>query len=260
MSDVNWISVEKAVQLFFVTEEKLSELVNEGEIDKKYIRKNGYEYIRLMEHQIAKRFERRVTESKVSSELSNLARGAVAGVAAAATYDIIKDALAADPSEQTTQKDLQKFKNAQVIFADDDEVFISEIRWQWTRQSSGFEGSLKNSNIIFAHNTHDAFKSISSTASIIHRKAPMIAFLDLWFPTRSDGIDLIKKIRFTADLSNVFIVVLTASNSQSDANECYRAGANLFINKGYGPNETVWEMLSLIDNSGGLILPASDIG
>ena len=90
MGDLNWISIEQAVRKYFVTVDVLSDLCASGDVDTKRVQIKSVDYIRVPEHQIASRFERREPSRKTGDRLETLAIGAASGLIAAGAYDLIK--------------------------------------------------------------------------------------------------------------------------------------------------------------------------
>lgn len=64
------------------------------------------------------------------------------------------------------------------------------------------------------------------------KKYPMpgVILLDLNLPGL-DGRDVLKKIKVDEELKKIPIIVLTTSSDEKDINDCYRDGANSYIQK-----------------------------
>jgi CheY-like chemotaxis protein len=62
---------------------------------------------------------------------------------------------------------------------------------------------------------------------------PGIILLDLNLPG-TDGRDVLREVKSDPSLKSIPVIILTASNSERDIEECYRAGANSYIQKPSG--------------------------
>lgn len=87
MSDVNWISIEYALKNYFVTIEELNRLAENEELDTKSVTIDGKDYLRLMEHQISRRFERREVPIELSPDLKAVVLGIASSLLASLIYD-----------------------------------------------------------------------------------------------------------------------------------------------------------------------------
>src|SRR5690242_9353261 len=65
---------------------------------------------------------------------------------------------------------------------------------------------------------------------------PAVVILDLKLPKLS-GLEVLKRIRSEASTKRLPVVVLTASEDQSQVEEAYKQGANSFIHKPTDPSE-----------------------
>ena len=59
---------------------------------------------------------------------------------------------------------------------------------------------------------------------------PDVIFLDINMPVK-DGKEALKEIKSDEDLKDIPTVIYTASNSEKDIEDTYRAGANLYVTK-----------------------------
>jgi two-component system, response regulator len=76
--------------------------------------------------------------------------------------------------------------------------------------------------------------------------APGIILLDLNLPG-TDGREVLQDIKRTDALRQIPVVVLTTSNDSRDVTECYRAGANSYIQKPVDVDGFLRAMQSLRD-------------
>lgn len=65
--------------------------------------------------------------------------------------------------------------------------------------------------------------------------APKVVLLDLKLP-KVDGFQVLSEIRASRDLATLPVVMVTSSGEQRDIAECYRLGANSYVQK---PVDTV---------------------
>lgn len=59
---------------------------------------------------------------------------------------------------------------------------------------------------------------------------PSIILLDLNLPG-TDGREVLREVKGNAELSPIPVIVLTTSSNEQDVEDCYRAGANSYIQK-----------------------------
>ena len=59
---------------------------------------------------------------------------------------------------------------------------------------------------------------------------PQLIFLDLNMP-RKNGIECLKEIRSNKDFKNISIAIYSTSNAETDIEETFLNGANIYINK-----------------------------
>jgi len=61
-------------------------------------------------------------------------------------------------------------------------------------------------------------------------QSPALVLLDLKLP-KVDGLQVIRQVKSSADCASIPLVVLTSSGEPRDVIECYRLGANSYIQK-----------------------------
>ncbi len=68
---------------------------------------------------------------------------------------------------------------------------------------------------------------------------PNLVLLDLYLPTRKDGLDLLDALRniFIARKANIPIVIFSSSNNEEDIKACYRHKANCYMVKSADMNQ-----------------------
>ncbi len=76
----------------------------------------------------------------------------------------------------------------------------------------------------------DFIFSQGSYASRGTKSPPKVVFLDLKLP-KIDGLEVLKKIKTNNKAKTIPIVIVTSSQEAQDIQECYRLGANSFIQK-----------------------------
>jgi CheY-like chemotaxis protein len=81
-----------------------------------------------------------------------------------------------------------------------------------------------------AKNVDDAMKYLFMEDGSLRVEPPKVIFLDLYMPKIS-GLEFLHRIKVDEKTKKIPVVVLEASISPSDVNECQRLGVNDFIAK-----------------------------
>jgi len=88
------------------------------------------------------------------------------------------------------------------------------------------------------------------------QESPNLILLDLNLP-RVHGRDVLLKLKGSAELCRIPVIVLTTSARQEDVDFCYEAGANAYIKKAIGFKEYQETVRRLIDFwAGTAVLPS----
>ncbi|MGB0659768.1 MAG: hypothetical protein ACPGNV_06270 [Mangrovicoccus sp.] len=124
MGDVTWISIEEALQGFFVTPEELSRGVENRELDAKYEDDGERQFLRLIEHQIAAKYERRSNKLSMSKELYGLAAGVTASLVASGIYDLSK---AISVQREDDREESSAFDGRVIVLLADDDIELCEL-------------------------------------------------------------------------------------------------------------------------------------
>jgi CheY-like chemotaxis protein len=82
----------------------------------------------------------------------------------------------------------------------------------------------------------EALEVLGLEASVeqVSRIRPRVIFLDLKMP-RVDGWEVLRRIRKSADVADLPVVILSSSDQDSDVQRCYALGANSFLVKRFDP-------------------------
>jgi two-component system, response regulator len=80
----------------------------------------------------------------------------------------------------------------------------------------------------------------------VENNLPELILLDLNMHGMS-GIDTLRKIREDSRMKNIRVVILTSSSLESDRDESYKAGADLFIQKAFDIDQFNRDIRSLMD-------------
>jgi phosphoserine phosphatase RsbU/P len=108
-----------------------------------------------------------------------------------------------------------------ILIADDDR--LSTMMLGRTLEQWGFE-------VVVAHDGAAAWDVV------VGDKPPALAILD-WMMPQLDGIDLCRRIRATSLASPVYLILLTARDSQADLVAGLEAGADDYLTKPFDPDE-----------------------
>ena len=108
-----------------------------------------------------------------------------------------------------------------ILIADDDR--LSTVMLGRTLEQWGFE-------VAVAHDGAAAWDAI------VGAKPPALAILD-WMMPQIDGIELCRRVRATSLPSPVYLILLTARNSQADLVAGLEAGADDYLTKPFDPDE-----------------------
>lgn len=93
--------------------------------------------------------------------------------------------------------------------------------------------------VVVACDGQEAVDYLFGTGSFAGRDLtvmPSVVILDLKLP-RLSGLEVLKRIRETEHTKRLPVVVLTASDDESQVEESYKLGANSFIQKPTDPSE-----------------------
>jgi two-component system, response regulator len=92
----------------------------------------------------------------------------------------------------------------------------------------------------------EALDFLHRRGTCVDAPSPGIILLDLNLPG-TDGREVLQDIKRTEELQQIPVVVLTTSNDSRDVTECYRAGANSYIQKPVDVDGFLRAMQSLRD-------------
>lgn len=82
-------------------------------------------------------------------------------------------------------------------------------------------------NIVVARSGQEALEFLSTRDSI---NLPIMVLLDLKMP-KINGLEVLQRIRIDPNTSQLPVIILTASNEESDRQESYRLGADNYLVK-----------------------------
>ncbi len=71
---------------------------------------------------------------------------------------------------------------------------------------------------------------------LIQTKKPDLVFLDVMMP-KMNGFDVCKAVKTNLEITNVFIIMLTAKGQEFDRNKSLEVGADLYMTKPFDPDE-----------------------
>lgn len=108
----------------------------------------------------------------------------------------------------------------------DDEPFI-RLLLQQTLEELEDEGTL----LITADNGESAL-------DIIRSETPEIVFLDVMMP-KMNGFDVCNAVKNDLKISDVYIVLLTATGQEFDRQRGIEAGADMYMTKPFNPDEVL---------------------
>lgn len=284
MTDVKWVSIEDAHKFFHVTVEELSRAEKAGEIDSKMIEIRGMQYLHFMDHQLAKVYERRLKKN----ELTETASKAVVGAAVSAPIAVativaagqISRKIQASGNEQKHSRNLENANESQsidqtetsknanrllrnlleereglqpsdwVILADDDEKFCDSAEAAIGRYP----------DTVQLHATSDFDELTDCLAQTSHLRQRTVLFLDLdWYGSSRSSLNLLQHLS-NPDFAHVFVVILSRTYDPIIVEDCYNAGANLFVHKGFEAGELrnfLNALRFLVEDNSGVLLPGT---
>jgi len=71
---------------------------------------------------------------------------------------------------------------------------------------------------------------------VIQTEKPDLVFLDVMMP-QMNGFDVCKAVKTNLEISNIFIIMLTAKGQEFDRNKGLEVGADLYMTKPFDPDE-----------------------
>jgi DNA-binding response OmpR family regulator len=77
-----------------------------------------------------------------------------------------------------------------------------------------------------------------SALEIIKEVKPELVFLDVMMP-RMNGFDVCQKVKNELDMTDVYIVMLTAKGQEFDKKKGLGVGADIYMTKPFNPDEVV---------------------
>ena len=113
---------------------------------------------------------------------------------------------------------------AKNILIADDELHIRALLEQ-TLEDLEDEGV----TLLMAANGQEALDTIKAVQ-------PDLVFLDVMMP-KMDGYEVCNEVKHTLEMTNIFIVLLTAKGQEVDQQKGYESGADLYITKPFAPDE-----------------------
>ncbi|MEM6598217.1 MAG: response regulator [Cyanobacteria bacterium P01_D01_bin.36] len=113
---------------------------------------------------------------------------------------------------------------AKNILIADDELHIRALLEQ-TLEDLEDEGV----TLLMAANGQEALDTIKAVQ-------PDLVFLDVMMP-KMDGYEVCNEVKHTLEMTNIFIVLLTAKGQEVDQQKGYESGADLYITKPFDPDE-----------------------
>jgi two-component system alkaline phosphatase synthesis response regulator PhoP len=112
------------------------------------------------------------------------------------------------------------------ILVVDDEAYIRLLIEQTLEEleDAGVE-------IIFSDNGMDALR-------LIREEEPLVVFMDVMMP-KMNGFDVCRTVKYELNLSDTYIVLLTAKGQEYDRQTGEKAGADRYITKPFDPDEVL---------------------
>lgn len=83
--------------------------------------------------------------------------------------------------------------------------------------------------LLFAENGEQAL-------ALIKKEAPNLVFLDVMMP-KMNGMEVCHKVKRELDMSDVYIILLTAKGQEIDRQKGLEMGANKYMTKPFDPDE-----------------------
>jgi CheY-like chemotaxis protein len=111
----------------------------------------------------------------------------------------------------------------EILLAEDNPADVYLIREALTEHAVEF-------TLRVAEDGKDVLSFLSGEFSPRHQSVPQLIILDLNLP-RHDGIEILQRVRSTASLSRVPVVVLTSSDSPRDRMVATELGATRYLRK-----------------------------
>lgn len=71
---------------------------------------------------------------------------------------------------------------------------------------------------------------------IIQTEKPNLVFLDVMMP-QMNGFEVCKAVKTNLEITNIFIIMLTAKGQEFDRNKSLEVGADLYMTKPFDPDE-----------------------
>ena len=81
---------------------------------------------------------------------------------------------------------------------------------------------------------------------IIKNERPQLVFLDVMMPIMN-GMEVCEKVKKDPELSEVFIVILTAKGQEMDKKKGMEVGANLYMTKPFDPDALLEKAREILD-------------
>jgi CheY-like chemotaxis protein len=132
-------------------------------------------------------------------------------------------------------------ESAPVLLVDDDELYALLVRQAWSRLET-------NVPLEWFDNGKGAVTYLNATGPASKpgvKLLPRMIITDLNMPGLN-GFELLCWVRRNPSISNMPVVLLSGSGSKQDVEEAYALGANLYVEKPRGLDETI-EMLRQLD-------------
>lgn len=107
------------------------------------------------------------------------------------------------------------------------------------------ESSL-SSKITVVKDGWEAIKFLDKTGDYVSATTPDLVLLDINLP-KVNGLEVLKKIKTSAHLEHLPVIMLTTSSAEEDVSLCYRNQANYYISKPVDENDYL-EMVSSIED------------
>ncbi len=121
--------------------------------------------------------------------------------------------------------DINSYKELVILIAEDDEGHAELIKQEL------IDSGVCNKIIRFVDG-EDVWNFLSGTGSSkgYESAKKYLLLLDIKMP-RMDGLELLKKIKSSASLKEIPVIMLTTSNDAEEVEACYKAGCNMYISK-----------------------------
>lgn len=93
--------------------------------------------------------------------------------------------------------------------------------------------------LLMADNGEDALAQIKA-------EVPQLVFLDVMMP-KMNGFDVCYKIKQELEISNVYIIMLTAKGQEFDKQKGQEVGADLYMTKPFDPDEVLEKSCEILN-------------